>query len=387
MIARARLFALIAGLALVTLPQVAPAQDEPIETFTTVGLGQPIAPLYTRARGMSANGVALHGGNLTAVNPASLARATSLGVWASGMFENASVSGEGVSGDLNQTIFPIGRVVISSTRKWTLAVSFQSFLDQNGGIQFIDTLNLSTGDVEFQETRFSDGGISRFNFEGATWVGNKLTLGAALQFYRGETRVAVERAFEEDAGFIPYRSVGAIDYSGFGFSLGAEFQPVPEVILGGTVAWANKLDARNDSSDVKGTFDLPLQTAVGGSVQLSPRLIAVIGFGWANWSVLDDDISGGAVDTYNVGGGIEFTLSADPGLFVRAGARWDRLPFKVGGAAASERVLSLGTGLRVTGGRARIDASLEFGSRGDEEKNGIKSSFTRFAVGVAVFSN
>ncbi len=378
----------LAAMALsVAAPAVTSAQDDGQGFLFNTGLGRPVPALDGRAAGLGGAAIALIGANLSAVNPASLAGLQTMGVWGSIMPEGGTVSGEGVQGDVQSVIFPLGRLAISATRRLTVSVSFGAFLDQNGGVQFVDTLELSTGKVPFRETRQSDGGISKFSLEVASLFGGGLSLGVAAQFYRGETRLIAERAFDEEANFLPARTVAAIDYSGFGFAVGAGFQPIPEMMLGVTGSWGSKLALRNDSSEVEGEVDLPLTFGLGGSWQLTPDFLVALDFEWAGWSVANDDVASGAEDTWGLGGGIELRPFGTTPVFVRAGAHLDRFPFKIGGTAPSERAIDFGMGAFMGGGRARIDWALEFGKRGDAATHGVEESFTRLTVSLAVFGN
>ena len=370
------------------LPCSSWAQQSTLDLFATAGLGRPVEPVDARSRGMGGVGIALHGGNYSAVNPASLTRIRALGVWVTIMPESRSLEGDGVTNGEEETVtFPLGRVSLVSSENWTVAASFNSFLDQNGGVEFVDTLDLSTGQVAFEESRVSDGGVSRFALEVARSLSPEWRIGLAAQFYRGGTVLSVDRGFSVDADFLPYRSVAAIDYSSFGFAAGAEWQPIPEMILGVTGGWAAGLDVKNDTTGAETDIDLPVTLGAGGSWRLTPGLIAALGFEWAGWSVANDDLTDGAVDSWRLGGGFEFQLGRSPDLFARLGGRLARLPFELKGDAPSERALDVGLGIRFANGRASVDAALEFGSRGDREENGISESFTRLAVGLAVFSN
>ena len=371
------------------LPSLSWAQEpEPLDLFATTGLGRPIEPVDARSRGMGGVGIALHGGNFSAINPASLTRVRALGVWVTIMPTSRSLDGDGITNGEEQTVmFPLGRISLISSETWTVAASFNSFLDQNGGVQFIDTLDLSSGQAAFEETRVSDGGVSRFGLEVARSLSEEWRVGIAAQFYRGGTVLSVDRAFTAATDFLPYRSVAAIDYSGYGFAAGAEWQPIPEMILGLTGSWSLGLDVKNDTTGAEIDIDLPITLGAGGSWQLTPSLVAALGFEWAGWSAANDELATGAVDSWRLGGGLEVQFGRSPDLFGRVGGRLARLPFELRGSAPSERALDLGLGLRFAGGRASVDAALEFGSRGDRQENGISESFTRLAIGLAVFSN
>lgn len=378
----------IAFLSVIAATMAAPLNAQ-TDLVGTTGLGRILQPIDARARALGGSAMALHGGNLSAVNPASMSRLRLSGIWATFLSEQRDVKGEGVSGDVTTVDFPLARAAISTGPRWTVAVSVSTFLDQDFGVQFIDSLDLSTGFVEFEETRTSDGGVAKFGLEVSRTFGTRWTMGLAAQAYRGESILQVDRAFEEDADFLPYRSVAAVQYRGFGGALGMEFQPIPEMILGAAASWGPGLDAENDSTGAKLDLPLPLTLGGGGSWQLTPGLLAALSLEWQGWSALDQDLAGGAVDSWRFGGGLEYALASGErtSLLLRLGGRWARLPFRLQGNAPAERALTFGLGLRLQGGRAHFDATGEVGSRADAESNGVEESFNRYSVSLAVFTN
>lgn len=355
----------------------------------TTGLGRLLQPTDARARALGGSAMALHDGNLSAVNPASMSRLRLTGIWATYLSEKRDVTGEGISGDVTTVDFPLARAALTTGQRWTVAVSAGTFLDQDFGVQFIDSLELSTGFVEFEETRTSNGGVAKFGLEVSRTLGTQWTLGLAAQVYRGESILQVDRAFEEDADFLPYRSVAAVQYRGFGGALGMEFQPIPEMILGAAASWGPGLDVENDSTGAELDLPLPLTIGGGGSWQLTPGLLAALSLEWQGWSALDEDLASGANDSWRFGGGLEYALTSSErtALLLRLGGRWARLPFKLQGNAPSERAFTFGLGVRLQGGRAHIDATGEVGSRADIESNGVEESFNRYSVSLAVFTN
>jgi hypothetical protein len=351
------------------LPAQATAQ---VRLLGATGLGRRITPLDARARGMGNAGVALHGGNLSAINPASAAWFTGAGIWATFLPESRTVKGEFANGEIDTEDVPVIRLVFPWGERWAASVSAGAYLDQDWGVQFIDTLSLSTGDVAFQETRTSDGGVTQFRFEVAGVMAEKFSLGGAFLFYSGEARRTIERIFHVDAGLGPHEARTAIDYKGWGLAVGAEYQPIPEMIVGAVASWGAGLDIQNDTTGQQLDISLPLTFDVGGSWQLTPDLLMALSLGWEGWSRV-------AVEMAAITG-------QNSRFLLRGGAHTERLPFELRGGAVWERAFSLGFGLLVREGRGRIDGAVEFGNRGDASKNDIEESYTRFAFGVAVFT-
>ncbi len=360
-----------------------------VNLLGATGLGRRVRSLDARARGMGDAGVALHGGNLSAINPATAARFASSGIWATYMPEKRTVKGEFANGDLATEDVPVVRLVFPWGGRWAAAVSAGAYFDQDWGIQFIDTLNLSSGDFPFQETRTSDGGVTQFRLDMAGIVGEGLSLGGSFLFYSGQARRKVQRNFEAGSGLLPYSAEAAIDYLGWGLAVGAEWQPIPEMILGLTGSWGPGLDIENDTTGQKLEVGLPLTLDAGGSLQLTPDFLFALAFGWEGWSTVADDLPNAeASDAWTFGGGLELTaLKGETSrLLVRGGAHATRLPFELRGGALWERGLSLGAGVVLREGRARMDTAVEFGKRGNIDVNDVEESYVRVSFGLAVFT-
>lgn len=381
-IERLRVLVLLAA-ALLPLPSY--AQETLIGP---TGLGRLVRPLDSRARGMGNAGVALHGQNLSAVNPASLTQLTSAGFWGTWLPETRTVKVGENSSDVSTVDFPLFRIAAPLGGRWAAAVSIGSWLDQDWTVQFTDTLGLSTGDVAFLETRQSDGGVTRFRFELAGAPSRILSLGAAGVVYRGETRRVVDRTFEEGSDLAPYLSRAAIKYEGWGFVFGAELRPIPEMIVGLAAGWGPGLEIREDSTGDRVDIDLPLTVDLGGSWQLTPGFLFALAGGWAGWSVADDQLPQNPIsDAWYVAGGAEIRAVSGErtAVFLRVGGHWERQPFELRGGPPSERALNVGFGATFRGGRARLDASLEFGKRGSLETNNVEESFRRLSVTIGIF--
>ncbi len=370
----------------VLLPVQAVAQ---VRLLGATGLGRRLTPLDARARALGNAGVALHGGNLSAVNPAAAARFAGSGLWATFLPESRTVRGEFANGDITTEDVPVIRMVLPWGGRWAAGISAGAYLNQDWGVQFIDSLTTSTGNVAYQETRTSDGGVTQFRLDFAGVMAENLALGASFLFYSGEARRRVERIFEVDAGWAPHEATTALDYKGWGLAFGAEYQPIPEMIVGAVASWGAGLTIENDTTKQSLDIGLPLTLDVGGSWQLTPDFLFALALGWEGWSTVADDIPNAAAsDVWRAGLGIELTAlgGQTSKLLVRGGLHTERLPFEIGESAVWERAASLGLGLSLREGRARLDGSVEFGNRGNADKNDIEESYTRYSFGLAVFT-
>jgi hypothetical protein len=338
---------------------------------------------------MGGAGVSLHGGNLSAVNPATAARFSSSGVWATYMPERSEVEGEFANGTTTSEVVPVIRLVWPWGGRWAVAVSAGSYLEQNWGVQFIDTLSLSFQDVAFEETRTSDGGVTQIRLDVAGIAMEKVSLGGSFLFYTGQVRRRTKRVFEDEVNFRTYEFNSATDYRGWGLAVGAEWEPIPEVLVGGAFTWNQSLRIADDTTGEGFDIPLPLALNVGSSWQLTPELLLAVALGWEGWSKVASDLpNASAVDTWGFGGGVEYALAVGENnrWLVRGGFHADKMPFEVRGGAVWDRGFSLGAGVVLATGRARLDFAAEFGGRGDKSVNDIEESYRRFSLGAAVFT-
>jgi len=380
-------FALLLAVGCALAPAQAAGQ---VKLPGVVGLGRPVQPYDARARALGGAAVVLHGGNLSAVNPASLARIHSSGIWLAYQPETRSLKGDAVSGDTETASFPLFRMALPMSPRWVGGAAFGSMLDRNWSVQFTDTLSLTTGDAPFQETRTSDGGVAQFRLESGISVGSGWAVGAAVQYFFGETRIKVTRIFLEDP-LLPYVSQTAIRASGWGLTVGAEYQPAEDFIVGLAASWGSDLTFRDDSTGAETKVGLPLGLDVGASMLLGSDVLFAVAAGWENWSSAGADLpDAGVEDAWRVGGGFEvrFVSSGDAwGTFLRLGGSYEKLPFQLEGGSPWERALALGLGADFLGGRGRFDGAVEFGRLGSRDANAVEESFTRYTFSVAVFTN
>jgi hypothetical protein len=375
----------LALLALLSPPARLAAQTE---AQGLAGLGRLMQPLDARARALGGAGVTLHL-NLSVINPAALARIGVPGIWVTFMPEHREFEGEAVAGAVDVADFPLFRVSMPFGRNLTVGAAFGSFLDQDFGVEFTDTLRLSSGDVAFAETRTWEGGVSQFRLEFGYAASEHWALGAALQYYFGATALSTTRVFDAASGLLPYESTVQLDWQGWGITAGVEWSPIPEMILGAAASWGAKLDAEDDSAGTSKEYSLPIGIDVGGSWQLVRGVLVAVTAGWADWSSVAEDLgSGGGADVWRLGAGTELQVLERGGTTVlaRLGGRMERSPFLVGGDPPWERALAIGLGVRLREGLGSLDATVERGKRGSVDANGVEELFTRYTLSVTVFS-
>ena len=117
------------------------------------GLGRLVRPLDARARGIGNAGVALHGRNLSAMNPAALTQTAVAGLSGTWLPEERTVKIGDNTSEVSTVDFPIFRINAPFAGNSAIGLTIGTFLDQDWTVQFIDTLELSNGVEPFEETR------------------------------------------------------------------------------------------------------------------------------------------------------------------------------------------------------------------------------------------
>jgi hypothetical protein len=381
-----------AGTCLIVVLVAAGGSEAPAQTpFTAIGFGYPTDPVDARASALGQASVALLGGTYSLVNPAAITELRGLQLNVSATGEAVSVKFPQFSEGINRGWMPVMRGIIPIGRNNVLALGVGSNLDQDWGVVFRDTIESSLGTFPFDERRENDGGLSSLDVTLARRLG-ALSLGVGLQRLTGNLRQTVFRTFERGVGGgptpLPVRDFAQVSYAAWRFLGGLTWKLKERLMIGGQVALNTDLDATRDTTGVTVSFDQPLELGVGGSARLSSRLLLALSGGWTNWSVSNRSFTTvRAADTYNVGGGFEYSglslLALDVPL--RLGFHWTELPFIIMGKKQStEWAATFGFGTQIASGVAAFDFGFEWGQRGDLRTTGAEESFFRSTMSISL---
>jgi hypothetical protein len=127
---------------------------------------------------------------------------------------------------------------------------------------------------------------------------------------------------------------------------------------------------------------------VGATARVVSSLLVAAGGRWSGWSAVDDDLTGGARNSWSVQGGLEWDALrvGARAIPLRLGGRTATLPFagSAGGEAgwSRERAVTGGTGLSLGNGAMSADFGVERGTRSGE--TGVDESFWRFLMSISV---
>jgi hypothetical protein len=378
----------LAGLALIGLAAPLSAQS----LLSSRGLGYPSPALSARATGLGGVGLGLPEPDLSLINPASISGLPAPALLASFQFDRHDTDlGAGASNTGGTARFPLIHAVYPVNPRLSLSIGYGALLDQSWAVDHSGTQVIGADTLAFRDRFTSEGGIGRFRFSSAYGFGSRFAVGAGLDVYTGSTRLAFTRAFEGD--FTPSQRMEQWQYSGVGFAAGARYALTEAFSLAAAATVGGTLHAEpGDSLGTSRSFDLPLTLSGGGSARIGQNTLIAASTQWAGWSSMSDALAdvGGARDTWGAGGGIEWDAInlRDRRVPLRLGARFQKLPFawqtSTGAAEwTSERAITGGLGLRLAGGAATIDASLERGSR-TSEASAFQESYWRTMLTMRV---
>jgi len=240
----------------------------------------------------------------------------------------------------------------------------------------------------------SEGGIAQVHFGFARRLGDKVGAGVSVGRFTGRVDRSFTRTFDSTstaADVATFEDTGTWTYGGGHVTVGAVFDPIPQIRVGGSFGWAGTLDAKPADGTDGGTlsFDLPSEIRLGASGALTRRLMLTAGLRLADWSGVDPvlDTTSASGQTISVGAGLEWGGPDFLGrtMPIRLGYRRTELPFGTGGSDPVESSVALGIGLHL----AQIDefplAALDFTmERGTRSGAPLEERFLRATLTLKV---
>jgi hypothetical protein len=358
----------------------------------TRGLGLPLEAVDARSRALGSEGVGLLGGSL---NPTDLASATGLLIptvnftlqphWGHGSLDGESIRSQGTRFPLLGIAYPVASL------RGMVTLTFGSFMDQRWEMEEKGTVELEGVTTPVTNTFTSDGGIAELRLGWAQRVGTSLSVSVSAGLHTGSVTRTYLRSFDSlvvsSPEILPFTDGGKWTFSGPTASIGAVWDPVQFLRLGGSLTWSGDMDAEpsRETQGEAATYALPTVFRLGASGILTPRLSLTLGMSYADWKGneggLDPETVAGGV--WSFGGGLELLASGLGGrtLPLRLGMRRSRLPFLFDGARPSESVFSGGLGLNLTQADQFVLAGVDLAvERGTREAGPLKEDFWRGSV-------
>jgi hypothetical protein len=373
------------GLALLAVAAATlPAAGQSV--FASRGLGYPLEPVDARARAMGGITAGGFGSFFSVVNPAAIAGVPAPAASVTYQNDWYEASAEGMDAKGTTARFPVIALAFPIVGRWSAALAYGSFLDQNWGATVTDSMDLSSGRVEVTDRFTSTGGVARLRAGAAYQVSSRLAVGVAGELYTGVVRDTLLR-FVGD--LTPAAFSTSYSFSGTGGSAGVRWNPVAALTLSGAVSGGGKLRAvSEDSLEERRDYTLPLTLDAGVSARIARQAEVAASVRWAGWADANEELAarGGARDQMVLAAGVEYgglRLLRAP-VPIRLGARLNQLPFRwEDGEFPEERALTGGFGLGLARGAAQMDFAAERGVRGGDAA-GAEEPYWRAVITMSI---
>jgi hypothetical protein len=368
------------ALALALLPGALLADDSVFGIRGLGILGRPVSARSAAAGG--AFGLFDAQGGL---NPAALSAWRGVAGWGVGVPSRRRFESAAGDATLTSTRFPLFGFATVLGPRLVLGVTISDYLDRNWLVSRTTDTTLRGDSVTIEDEIQSAGGVSDLRLAAAWRASGRLAVGFGLHFLTGSTRLVARRRFDDPA-YADFSDVSVTRFSGVGASLGAVASLRPNLTVAGTVRAGSSLRATSDRAG-RAEVALPLELSGGVMYGPAPGVLLAVSASHSQWSRANADLvaagESAARDVWSLGAGLEVASLRRGGarMPARLGYRWRQLPFLIGGEELSERAVSAGFGLNLTGGRTTLDFALERGSR---SAAGSRESFTALSVGLTV---
>lgn len=382
------------ALALVLLSAASATDAGATSVYSMFLLGEPIESGEVRAISMGGSTQILDDSlGVVQLNPALLSRVPRVTIGATQYLavdegRNSEYAERDVSFTFSsfRAVFPVARIFrfgIGYTGRYEPGSGFTVSGETEGGDEYTQRFEKSGGlysvplTVAFDLTRFVSLGLT-YSFEQGT-IENQWTI-----------------VFRE-RGFAPGAGLQKEDLSGRGLAAGVVLRPFGALMLGGMYEEAIDYDAeiaeRYSASSLDtsytATLTLPRRVVLGATVRLWGSFIVAASGSWRDFGEIEGQgfSSSGLAAEQSLSLGAEWIRGFSVGGIrfpLRWGFKYDKLPFEYPAGEKVERYLaSIGTGVRVRGGKGKLDIGIQAGRAGSLGSNGIEDRLVRIYLGIA----
>ncbi len=285
-----------------------------------------------------------------------------------------------------RAVFP----VLSIAR---LSIGYVGRYDPDGAFSLRDKTD---GGNDYTKTYEKSGGLFSVPLTASFDLTRFVSVGLTFSLERGTVEERWDIVFDEKS-FEPSAGLKKYDVSGTGYGIGAAMYPAASLVIGGTYESGIDYDAdiyeryTQSALDTSygGDLTLPARVTAGVTWQWKDRLLVLASAVWADFKEFDglgfpaDRLE--SEQKYCVG------LEYLPGV----GLRGKRMPFRVGfsygrlpfdypeGNKVDKYLVSLGTGIKIRGGKGKLDIAVVAGKDGSLGANGIENRLIRVYLGVS----
>lgn len=326
------------------------------------GFGYPTGGLSTRALGTA--GATGEFDLLSARNPAAVSEITNAIVSVQGEPERRTVR----IGDVSETS-QLQRVPLVAAglriRKVALLASGSTLLDRTFATRSSGTATVDGRQVTTTDDLESRGAMTEMRLA-AGWSWKTLRMGVAAIAVTGDYNVVRARRFDDSLGLGAVRDSGSVGFEGVGASLGLNWRPVRDLLVGASWRVGGALDAVRQDRAVR-SASVPGRIGVGMLFDGIEGTIFAASIEQVQWSAMNGLGSEEATarDATNWSLGAEFasgTIRRFP-VFWRLGYAQRELPFLLRNEPVSERTLNAGVGIPLAGEAAVVDFAIQRAQR------------------------
>jgi hypothetical protein len=285
-----------------------------------------------------------------------------------------------------RAVFPVARLLrfaVGYTGRYEPGSGFTITGETEGGNPYRQKFEKSGGLYSVPLTVAFD--LSRF-----------VSIGLTYSFERGTIENQWIVTFDEP-GFAPGAGLQKEDLSGRGLAAGVLLRPFGGIILGGMYEEAIEYDAQiaerysTSSLDTSytATLTLPRRVVVGATIPLGGSFIVAASGSLRDFGEIEGQgfSSSGLAEEQSLSLGVEWTRGFRIGGIrfpLRGGFKYEKLPFEYPSGEKVEKYLaSIGTGVRVRGGKGKLDIGIQGGRVGSLGSNGIEDRLVRVYLGIA----
>jgi hypothetical protein len=269
----------------------------------------------------------------------------------------------------------------------------------------ISSANFDTLSESIQHhTFYGSGGLSYLGLGLSGSPLNTLHLGGRLNYMYGRTRQYQTSSFDS-SNYTSTTFDRTIYYSGFTFTLGAIYEGLDQLLnlpslhnlsLGLTLRTASSFDANaeriysgSDTTDQKGTADIPLSIGLGLSYLHQNRYRFLGDLVFENWGNLKPFTLDPVILRNSYRTSIGFEAIPEKGamtfwkrIFYRAGLAYNSTYYQINGVGIDELIMSSGVGLPL-GPESWLNIGLQVGLRGTTDNKLQKDTIVRLSIAVS----
>ena len=285
-----------------------------------------------------------------------------------------------------RAIFPIARIfrfAVGYTGRYEPGSGFSLQGETEGGDAYTQKFEKSGGLYSVPLTVAFD--LTRF-----------VSLGLTYSFEQGAIENQWTIVFQK-RGFAPGAGLQKEDLSGRGLAAGVLLRPFGGLVLGGMYEDAIEYDAQiverysTSALDTSytATLTLPRRVVLGVTWRIGESFAVLASGSWRDFGELGGQgfTSSGLAAEQSLSLGAEYLRGFRVGGIrfpLRLGFKYEQLPFEYpAGEKVEKYLVSIGTGVRVRGGKGKLDIGIQGGRAGSLGTNGIEDRLVRIYLGIA----